>query len=80
MLNLPKLRAKAYEEALKKYLTLVLRDGKATGLILYGSLAKGLEKPYPESDIDVLVVAENIPKDLFERRMMALKIKGNSLC
>ncbi|MEM3547107.1 MAG: nucleotidyltransferase domain-containing protein [Candidatus Bathyarchaeia archaeon] len=79
MLNLPKLRAKAYEEALKKYLTLVLRDGRAAGLILYGSLAKGLEKPYPESDIDVLVVAESIPKDLFERRMMALKIKEDCL-
>lgn len=75
MLNLPKLRVKAYEEALRKYLALVLRDGKVTGLILFGSLAKGLEKPYPESDIDILVVAENIPKDLFERRMMALKIK-----
>ncbi|MEM2240421.1 MAG: nucleotidyltransferase domain-containing protein, partial [Candidatus Bathyarchaeia archaeon] len=47
--------------------------------ILYGSLAKGLEKPYPESDIDVLVVAGNIPKDLFERRMMALKIKEDCL-
>ncbi|MEM4976782.1 MAG: nucleotidyltransferase domain-containing protein [Desulfurococcaceae archaeon] len=79
MLNLPKLRAKAYEEVLKKYLTLVLRDGRAAGLILYGSLAKGLEKPYPESDIDVLVVAGNIPKDLFERRMMALKIKEDCL-
>ncbi|MFN3621841.1 MAG: nucleotidyltransferase domain-containing protein [Nitrososphaerales archaeon] len=75
MLNIPNLRTKAYEEALKKYLTLVIKESKIAGLILYGSLARGFEKPYPESDIDVLVVAEGIPKDLFERRMMTLKFK-----
>ena len=40
-------------------------------------LAKGLEKPYPESDIDILVIAEGIPKDLFERRIMVSKLKEN---
>ena len=49
-------------------------------MILYGSLARGLEKPFPESDIDLIVVARELPEDLFERRLMATRIKkGESL-
>lgn len=75
MLKIPKLRIKTYEDILKKYVKLILKDAKVVGLILHGSLARGLEKPYPESDIDLIVVAEGIPKDIFERKLMASKIK-----
>lgn len=77
MLRLPELRVKAYKDSLERYVRLVLKEAGVVGLILHGSLAKGLEKPYPESDIDLIVVAEGIPKDLFERRMMASRIKGD---
>jgi len=77
LLNIPNLKAKPYDGILKKYISLVVKNEKVTGIVLFGSLAKGLEKPYPESDIDILVIAEGIPKDLFERRIMVSKLKGN---
>lgn len=75
MLRIPELRNAAYREVLERYVRLVLNDGRVVGLILFGSLARGLERPFPESDIDVIVVARGLPKDLFERRCMATRIK-----
>ena len=80
MLKIPELRSRAYREVLERYVKRVLKDERVVGLILYGSLARGLEKPFPESDIDLIVVARELPEDLFERRLMATRIKrGESL-
>lgn len=80
MLKIPELRNRAYREILERCVKHLLKDERVVGLILYGSLARGLEKPFPESDIDLIVVARNLPEDLFERRRMATKIKrGESL-
>ncbi|RLI23711.1 hypothetical protein DRO57_08395 [Candidatus Bathyarchaeota archaeon] len=80
MLKIPELRNQAYREVLERYVKRVLKDERVVGLILYGSLARGLEKPFPESDIDLIVVARELPEDLFERRLMATRIKeGESL-
>jgi len=80
LLKIPELRSRAYREVLERYVKRVLKDERVVGLILYGSLARGLEKPFPESDIDLIVVARELPEDLFERRLMATRIKrGESL-
>lgn len=74
-MKIPRVRNKAYKEVLERYVRLLLKDEKVVGLVLFGSLARGLEKPFPESDIDVIVVARDLPEDLFERRRMATRVK-----
>ena len=75
MLTLPKLRRKEYREHLYKLVHRVLEREDIVGILLFGSVAKGLEKPFPESDIDVLVVARNLPENIYRRRMENLKYK-----
>jgi len=45
------------------------------GFLLFGSLSKGTAKSYPESDVDLLIVARELPPNIAERRFMALKYK-----
>jgi len=66
---------KEYEEILAKYVEKVLYTINPLGIILFGSHARGEAKKYPESDIDLLIIAENLPENLIERRMMLLKLK-----
>lgn len=47
--------------------------------MLFESLSKGREKPYPESDIDLIIVADGLKPDIFERRMSKLKFKGRPM-
>jgi len=75
LLTLPKLRRKEYREHLYKFVHRVLEREDIVGILLFGSVAKGLEKPFPESDIDVLVVARNLPENIYRRRMENLKYK-----
>lgn len=61
-----------YRENLRKYLRSVLSDKNVVGVVLFGSLARGHQKAFPESDIDLLVIAKSLPADIFKRRMMIL--------
>lgn len=78
MLTLPKLRRKEYREHLYRFVHRVLERKDIVGILLFGSVAKGLEKPFPESDIDVLVVARNLPKNICRRRIENLRYKDGA--
>ena len=56
-----------YEALLKEYCSAMERHfaEKLVSICVFGSLARG--KPTPSSDIDVMVVAENLPEDAGER-------------
>ncbi|MEM2896980.1 MAG: nucleotidyltransferase domain-containing protein [Candidatus Bathyarchaeia archaeon] len=75
MLDRLEIRDKRYLEDLEEYLKALLKDKNVVAILLYGSLSKGLAKFYPESDIDLLIVAKELPKNLIERRFKALKLK-----
>jgi predicted nucleotidyltransferase len=68
-------RDKKYLHDIKKYLSNVLEDKNVIGVLLFGSVSKGTAKPYPESDIDLLIIAKELPSNIAERRFMALKFK-----
>ncbi len=48
-------------------------------VILFGSIAEDKAKPFPESDIDLLVIAENLPENPVERRMKLLPLKDEDI-
>ena len=70
MLKFPRFK-EGYREQLKGYKERVLNYKGVVGILLYSSLAKGTQRLYPESDVDVIVVCENLPDDLYERRALA---------
>lgn len=70
-----KIRDKRYLDDLEEYLKALLNNKRVIAIALFGSLSKGLAKPYPESDIDLLIIARDLPKELAERRFQALKLK-----
>jgi len=75
LLTIPKFRSKHYELCFKKYVEKILERKDVVGIVVFGSVAKGEEKPFPESDIDVLVLAKNLPKNPSIRRMSTLKYR-----
>ncbi len=75
MLNYPKLRDPRYQEVLVKYVERIIENNRVLGIVLYGSMARGMEKPYPESDIDLLIIAENLHANPCYRRLEVLKYK-----
>lgn len=64
MLASLRFRDKRYEYCFRRYVERVLGRRDILGILVFGSIARGEEKPFPESDIDVLVVAENLPQTL----------------
>jgi uncharacterized protein len=48
--------------------------GEKTKVFIFGSFAKG--NFGPESDIDVLIISENLPEDFEERAKIRTKIKS----
>jgi len=56
-----------YERLLREYCSAMKRHfaENLVSICIFGSLARG--KPAPSSDIDVMVVAENLPQDVGER-------------
>ncbi len=69
------IKDRRYLDDLDEYLETLLANKNVTAILLYGSLSKGSAKPYPESDIDLLIIAEDLPKGLIDRRFRALKLK-----
>lgn len=59
------LRKRELEKNLKLTVKKLKKHYKPKKLILFGSLAKG--RVTPESDIDLLIVKENVPKRYFDR-------------
>lgn len=74
-----------YKKLLNDYLNKIkhsnkIRKSKVIGILLFGSLAKGKELPFPKSDIDLIVVCEDLPKDFFKRAEYVRNIeKGFSI-
>jgi predicted nucleotidyltransferase len=66
-----------YVDLIKEYLEKVRNS--VTGVILFGSVARKEELPFPKSDIDLIVVTKQaLPKDLFERAVVVRKIEDSS--
>ncbi|MEM3407768.1 MAG: nucleotidyltransferase domain-containing protein [Nitrososphaerota archaeon] len=77
MLNSLTIKDKRYLNDLKEYLDIILndKDKNVIAVLLFGSLSKNLAKPYPESDIDLLIIAKNLPRKLIERKFQIIKLK-----
>ena len=63
-----------YASLLKEYLEKV--KNRVTGVLLFGSVARREELPFPQSDIDMIVVAKDLPSDFFERAELVRKIEN----
>lgn len=68
-------RDRRYLIDLEEYLKALLDNKNIIAVLLFGSLSRGLAKPYPESDIDLLVIARGLPTGFVERRSQALELK-----
>jgi len=75
LLKIPILKRREYQEHLKRFIDRIVKRPDVIGILIFGSIARGLEKPFPESDIDVLIIAKNLPKNIAERRIENLKYK-----
>lgn len=64
-----------YAALIKEYLGKI--KDKATGVLLFGSVAQGEELPFPRSDIDMIVVTKELPSDFFERAEVVRKIENS---
>lgn len=63
-----------YADLIKEYLDKV--KNRVTGVLLFGSVSRHEELPFPQSDIDMIVVAKDIPSDFFERAEYVRKIEN----
>lgn len=66
-----------YKSLLKSLMELLhksLRDNLVS-VVVYGSVARGSARK--DSDIDILIVAENLPKSRMERQRMFLEIESS---
>lgn len=63
-----------YAALLKEYLEKV--KNRVTGVLLFGSVARREELPFPQSDIDMIVVAKDLPSDFFQRAELVRKIEN----
>jgi hypothetical protein len=75
LLNIETVR-EPYRTYLKKYTEKLISLENVKAILLFGSLAEGKPKPFPESDIDLLVIAENLPENPAERRLKYLPLKN----
>jgi hypothetical protein len=65
---------KEYAALIKEYLD-IIKNG-VTGVLLFGSVSRCEELPFPQSDIDMIVVAKDLPSDFFERSEYVRKIEN----
>ncbi len=67
-----------YETLLKKILDEIRRyfDKNLVSVVLYGSLARGEVKK--DSDIDLLIISENLPKERSRRQDMFMELEKES--
>lgn len=57
----------------------MLKGGDVRGVILFGSTARGEERPYPWSDIDLLIIANNLEENPAKRRIEMMRYKADSI-
>jgi hypothetical protein len=75
LLDSLRVRDGRYLEDLREYLDGALKVEGVVLVVVFGSLSRGLAKPYPESDIDILVVARDLPGELAKRRSHTLGVR-----
>lgn len=79
MLNLDFV-AEPYRDRLRRYVEKLMKLEEVRGVLVFGSAASGKTKRFPGSDIDLLIVAENLPENSAERRLKLLHLKeGDSI-
>lgn len=75
MLNIDWVR-EPYRAYLRKYVERLISLSNVKAVLLFGSLAEDRVKPFPESDIDLLIIAENLPENPIDRRLKNLSLKN----
>jgi predicted nucleotidyltransferase len=60
-----------YAALIKEYLDII--KSRVTGVLLFGSVSRHEEMPFPQSDIDMIVVAKDLPSDFYEELNMSGK-------
>lgn len=63
-----------YAALIKEYLGNI--KNRVTGVLLFGSVSRHEELPFPQSDIDMIVVATDLSSDFFERAEYVRKIEN----
>ncbi len=63
-----------YVALIEEYLDKI--KNRVTGVLLFGSVSRHEELPFPQSDIDMIVIAKGIPSDFFERADFVRKIEN----
>lgn len=75
--NLDKIKDREYREIVANYITKIISifKEKVTGILLFGSVARGMAKPFTsfESDVDLIILVEKLP-NLQERILMISKL------
>lgn len=75
--NTELIRQKENIRLIEQYLEIIRRRVNVRGMMLFGSVARGDAKPYKsyESDIDLIVISEDLPADLEKRLLYKIEIE-----
>lgn len=75
--NIELIKQKDYVKLMLSYFEIVCKRIDINGVLLFGSIARGEAKPFEsyESDVDLLIIIENLPDDLQKRLIYKIKIE-----
>lgn len=75
--NTELIRQKENIRLIEQYLEIIRRRVNVRGVMLFGSVARGDAKPYKsyESDIDLIVISEDLPADLEKRLLYKIEVE-----
>lgn len=75
--NTELIRQKENIRLIEQYLEIIRRRVNVSGVMLFGSVARGDAKPYKsyESDIDLIVISEDLPADLEKRLLYKIEVE-----
>ncbi len=75
--NIELIKQKENIGLIKQYFEIICKKVKVCGVLLFGSVARGKAKPFRsyESDIDLIVVIEDLPEDLEKRMLYKIEVE-----
>lgn len=67
--------SKEYRKIIREYFHRVMKKKGLVGILLFGSVGRGKSLPRLGSDVDLIVIAEDLPSDMFERAKLIREIE-----